>query len=200
MSLHSAAAARVLHRRMCNQPRWFTSRRNMPHQNMPPQNMLRQGMLRHGMHDHRMRGFTLLETLLVITIIAALSLLLLAMIGGGIKGLRLRSSAKEIVSELRLARAQAMAKGEVQRFVIDPKARAWHGAKQHHGEFSKQLEVTFTGARELQPRRDQGAIVFFEDGASSGGRIQLRQDRAAWNVDVAWLTGDISLHRAEVER
>ena len=45
-----------------------------------------------------------------------------------------------------------------------------------------------------------GAVLFFGDGASTGGRIQLSHGRAAWNVDVAWLTGDVALHRAEAPR
>ncbi len=178
-------------------------------------------------HARRQAGFTLIEILIVVTLVAALSAVLIATIGGGMDGLRLRGTAKDIAGELRHARAQAMAKGEVQRFVIDPKERRWssgatsqQGSNQasdesrgegrsetsgetsgetREGEVSKKIDIVFIGARELQPRRGQGAIVFFEDGASSGGRIQLRQDKAAWNIDVAWLTGEVSLHRARVE-
>lgn len=144
-------------------------------------------------------GFTLIEMLIVVTLIAAISALLMATIGGGMDGLRLRGAAKEIVGELRHARAQAMAKGEPQTFVIDPGKRHWTGTEGRSGELHKNLSVVFVGARELQPRRGEGAIVFFEDGASSGGRIQLRQGNAAWNIDVAWLTGEIGLHRAQVD-
>jgi general secretion pathway protein H len=147
----------------------------------------------------RQRGFTLIEMVIVITLIALISAILMATVGGGMEGLRLRSAAKEIASELRHARAQAMAKGEVQRFVIDPEQRQWTSGEKRDGELSKKIDVVFVGARELQPKRGQGAIVFFEDGASSGGRIQLRQDKAAWNIDVAWLTGEVTLHRARVD-
>jgi general secretion pathway protein H len=145
------------------------------------------------------RGFTLIEILIVVMLIAAISAVLIATIGGGMDGLRLRSATKDIAGELRHARAQAMAKGEVQRFVIDPAQRRWRSGEEREGELPKKFEVVFVGARELQPRRGEGAIVFFEDGASSGGRIQLRQDKAAWNIDVAWLTGEVSVHRARVE-
>jgi general secretion pathway protein H len=145
------------------------------------------------------RGFTLIEIVIVVTLIAAISVVLMATIGGGMDGLRMRTAAKEIASELRHARAQAMAKGEVQKFVINPAQRTWTSAENRSGELPKKITVAFIGARELQPRRGEGAIVFFEDGASSGGRVQLRQERAAWNIDVAWLTGEVSLHRARVE-
>jgi general secretion pathway protein H len=159
----------------------------------------KRAMCPRGSRARAQRGFTLIEILIVVTLIAAISVLLMATIGGGMDGLRLRSAAKEIASELRHARAQAMAKSEVQTFTIDPEARQWSGAKGRAGVLPKKLDVVFVGARELQPRRGEGAIVFFEDGASSGGRIQLKQDRAAWNIDVAWLTGEVSLHRARVD-
>jgi general secretion pathway protein H len=145
------------------------------------------------------RGFTLIEIVIVVTLVAAISAVLMATVGGGMDGLRMRGAVKEIASELRHARAQAMSKGEVQRFVINPAERRWTSAENRSGELPKKITVAFIGARELQPRRGEGAIVFFEDGASSGGRVQLRQERAAWNIDVAWLTGEVSVHRARVE-
>ena len=36
------------------------------------------------------------------------------------------------------------------------------------------------------------------NGASTGGRVQLSAKKAAWNVDVAWLTGEVQVRRGEV--
>lgn len=144
-----------------------------------------------------MRGFSLLEIVLVIAIIALASLLAAAALTGGIDGLRLRSAAKEVAAQLRYTRAQALATGEPQRFTIDPHAHAWTAPKQRHGKLPKQLGIAFIGAREVQPSRGEGAIVFFADGASTGGRVQLQAGDAAWKVDVAWLTGQVRLARVE---
>jgi len=146
------------------------------------------------------QGFTLIEILIVVTLIAALTLVLIGAMNGGMDGLKLRSNAKKLVAELRHARAQAISTGTVQRFTVVPEQRTWTGAKSHSGTFPKAIEVTFTGVRQVQSREGEGAILFFEDGASTGGRIQLRVKNAAWNVDVAWLTGEVTLHRGEVER
>lgn len=143
-----------------------------------------------------MRGVSLLEMLLVITLIAAASLLAAAAFTGGLGGMQLRSSAKEIAAQLRYTRTQAIATGQPQRFVIDPQARRWQAPNGRSGEIPPALGVEFTGAREVQPTRGEGAIMFFEDGAATGGRIRITLDRAAWNVDVAWLTGEVSLRRA----
>lgn len=145
----------------------------------------------------RAPGFTLIEVLVVLALIAAASALAAGVLTGGLAGLRLRSSANTIGAQLRYTRAQALATGEAQRFVIDPRAHRWTAPRGHHGDLPPTLGVAFIGARETQPSAGQGAIVFFPDGASTGGRVQLTAKRAAWNVDVAWLTGEVKVARAE---
>lgn len=149
---------------------------------------------------HPARGTSLLEMLLVIALIAAISVLGVATLGGGMEGVRLRSSAKAVAAALRFTRTQAIATGQPQRFTVDPAAHTWAAPNGRKGEIPESLRITFTGAREVQPRRGEGAIVFFADGASTGGRVQLSARRAAWNVDVAWLTGEVKLRRAEAAR
>ena len=36
-----------------------------------------------------------------------------------------------------------------------------------------------------------GAIRFFDDGASTGGRIDLSLREAAWRIEVSWITGEV---------
>ena len=47
-------------------------------------------------------------------------------------------------------------------------------------------------------RAGEGAILFFPDGGSTGGRVTLSAGTAAWSADVAWLTGETRLLRDEV--
>jgi len=154
-------------------------------------------------HPGKTGGFSLIEMLLVIALIAAVSVLATAALSGGFEGIRLRSAAKEIASNLRYTRAQAIATGAPQRFVIDPRAHTWTAANGRDGDIPEALGIVFTGAREVQPQSDIGAVVFFPDGASTGGRVQLLGGRAsdprraAWNIDVAWLTGQVTLKRGQ---
>jgi general secretion pathway protein H len=143
----------------------------------------------------RARGVSLIEIVIVITLIAVMSLLAASAMNGGVKGMQLRSAAKQVASQLRFTRTRAIATGQTQRFVIDPAQHAWR-AVDRHGEIPDALRVTFTGARELQPSPGEGAILFFADGASTGGRVRIARDTAAWNIDVAWLTGEVRLERA----
>lgn len=138
--------------------------------------------------------------LLVVALVAAIGVLTATALSGGMDGIQLRAAAKEVAAQLRYTRAQAIATGRPQRFTIDPRAHAWTAPGERRGEIPEQLGIVFTGARELQPSRGTGAIVFFEDGASTGGRVQLNMKNAAWNVDVKWLTGEVSLRRGEVAR
>lgn len=146
------------------------------------------------------RGFTLLEVLLVIALIAAIGVLAAFAFTGGIAGMQLRSNAKEIAAQLRYTRTQAIATGHKQTFTIDPGAHTWTAPNGRSGEIPKSLKVSFVGARQLQPRDGEGAIAFFNDGASTGGRIQISAKRAAWNVDVTWLTGEVRLKRTEARQ
>ena len=148
----------------------------------------------------RARGVSLIEIVIVIALVAAMSLLAAAAMGGGFKGMQLRSSAKEIAAQLRFTRTRAIATGQTQRFVIDPQLHTWSAAGERRGEIPASLRVAFTGARHEQSARDEGAILFFSDGASTGGRVRLSRETAAWNVDVAWLTGEVKVARAEAQR
>ena len=141
------------------------------------------------------QGFSLIEIILVMVIIALASVLAAAAMGGGFRGMQLKSSAKQIASNLRYTRAQAIQTGRPQRFVIDPRRHHWEAPKAHRGNVPPKLGIVFIGAREVQPQSGEGAIVFFPDGAATGGRIQLTAGKVAWDINVGWLTGQVELKR-----
>ncbi|MGH8061299.1 MAG: type II secretion system protein XpsH [Pseudoxanthomonas sp.] len=146
--------------------------------------------------SNRAPGFTLLEVLVVLVIIAMATTLAAMTLGGGLDGMRLRSSSKEIAAQLRYTRTQAIATGMPQRFTIDPRGHRWQAAGDRQGKIPRSLGVEFIGAREVQPHAGEGGILFFPDGASTGGRVQLSVKRAMWRIDVSWLTGEVTLARA----
>ena len=147
----------------------------------------------------RVRGFSLLEVLLVVGLIAVAGVLAASAMTGGFDRIALQSTAKTIAAQLRYTRAQAIATGEPQRFVLDPQARTWTGPNGRHGTIPESLQVEFTGARELQAREGEGVIQFFADGAATGGRVRVLLRDTAWQVDVAWLTGEVRLTRGAAD-
>jgi general secretion pathway protein H len=142
------------------------------------------------------RGVSLVELIIVIVLVGLMSLLAASAMGGGFKGMQLRGAAREVASQLRYTRTRAIATGQTQRVSIDPRSRAWEAADGRRGEVPAALAIEFTGARQAQARDDVGAILFFSDGASTGGRVRLTRDGAAWDVDVRWLTGEVRTARA----
>ena len=137
----------------------------------------------------------MLETLLVVAILALAAALAAAAVTGGFRGAELRATAKEIAANLRYTRARAISTGQPQSFTVDPEAHAWTAPNGRDGDIPERLTVTFSGAREVQPTEGVGAVVFFPDGAATGGRIRLGLDDAAWEIDVAWLTGEVRVSR-----
>ena len=148
----------------------------------------------------RSLGFSLLEILLVVALIAGATALAAVAMGGGFDRIAWRSAGKTIAAQLRYTRAQAIATGEPQRFEFDTASRTWRAPGGRSGTIPEPLEVEFTGAREIQSGTTGGAIVFFADGAATGGRVRVLLRDAAWQVDVAWLTGQVRLSRGDNER
>jgi len=150
----------------------------------------------------RAAGFTLLELLLVAAVMAAALALVGGAVAGALPGQQLREASGRIAAELRATRARALATGAHQAFVIDPATRRWQSgpvdaAPRRQGELPAALRVAATVAREAQPGPGQAAILFFADGSSTGGRIVLSRDGAAWRIEVGWLIGSVRVERGE---
>lgn len=137
------------------------------------------------------QGVSLIEMLLVIGLIGLTSALAVGFLGSGFDGIRLRRAGKELTTQLRYTRTLAIATGQPQLFTIDPQQRQWRAPNGHHGGFSQSIHVRFTGARQVQVEQHHGAIRFFPDGASSGGRIELSLKQGGWRIDVLWMTGEV---------
>ena len=147
----------------------------------------------------RPRGFSLVELVVVMVLIAALAALGLAAISAGLPGQQLRGAARELAAELRFTRAQAIATGREQVFLIHVGEQRWQGAGERSGELPADVALEVVGAREELESPEEIAIRFFPEGAATGGRLVLRRGEAAWRVDVAWLTGEVRLRRGEGE-
>lgn len=147
---------------------------------------------RRGAPRRRVAGVSLLEMLLVVALIAIIGAITATAMNGGIDGMRLRNAGKEVASQLRYTRTQAIATGERQRFLIDPQARTWEAANGRHGSLPAAIEVHFRGAGQVAGvASGQGGIAFHPDGGSSGGTIELGVRDALWRIDVAWITGEV---------
>ena len=108
-------------------------------------------------------GFSLLEMLLVMALIAAASLLAVAAFGGGMQGIKLRAGARDLAAQMRFARAVAISSGQAQDVVVDPQARRWQGAKGRSGDLpdggdKRLLRRTVETVGEIAQPRGEAAL------------------------------------------
>jgi general secretion pathway protein H len=146
---------------------------------------------------NRARGLTLLELLVVVALVATLAGLGAMVVGRALPGRELRGAAQGLANELRFTRAQAIATGREQVFRLDVDSRRWDAAGKRQGELPAAIAVVATTAREPRPVQREAVVRFFPEGAATGGRFVLRRDQAAWRVDIAWLTGEVTVSRGE---
>ena len=145
----------------------------------------------------RQRGVSLIELIVVVVLIAAATALAASVMGVGLPGQQLRNASREMAAQLRYTRAQAIVTGKSQTFSVDARTREWQAPNRRHGQIPSGISLSATGARIEQTRPDIVAIRFFPEGAATGGRIVLSHERAAWQIDVEWLTGEVTVKRTQ---
>lgn len=138
-------------------------------------------------------GFTLLEMLAVVLLIGIAAAAVSVSVSQGLASARSRAASGELAAALRQVRTEAITRGESRALLVDVRDGSYTLANGRRVELPRGMAVALTAAREDQADDHRGRIRFFADGSSTGGRITLRQGRREWHVNVAWLTGAVSV-------
>jgi len=128
----------------------------------------------------------------VLSIMAIAAAIVVPLVGGGVSGAELKSAARELAAGLRAARSTALASRRDTRVVLDIEKRSFTidgDARQHALPPGVGLKL-YTAQSDLVTDRI-GAIRFFADGGSNGGRITVAAGPRKYDVDVDWLTGRV---------
>lgn len=142
-------------------------------------------------------GFTLLEILLVLTILGMASVLVVPNLGS----LEIRTFNAQVrgaVSLLNYARRTAVVQGQpaVANFYnaeIDPAAMPWTGPNAGSWQAGSGTTIRFRGSTELEIDIEEVlAINFFPEGGSTGGTLLLQQDGQIVAIEIDPFTGRVT--------
>jgi general secretion pathway protein H len=143
------------------------------------------------------RGFTLLELIVVLAIIA----LVLALVPGLMlrpqPGLDVEVAARAVADGLRQTRSEAMVRNREEVFAVDVEQGLFRAGRERAlRQLDRDIELRLYTAEAELLDRDSGRIRFFPDGSSTGGAIDLRLADQERRVSVDWLTGQVEIARA----
>lgn len=144
-------------------------------------------------------GFTLIELLAVLFILALTAAVVVPSLGGG-QLVELKSAARSLASGLRHTRNRALNDNRSATLDLDVVKHEFRlpGEQRVH-KLPERIDIVLFTARSEQQTAQRGAIRFFPDGSSTGGRITLSTDSLRYMVNVDWLTGRISVIESVVE-
>jgi general secretion pathway protein H len=140
------------------------------------------------------RGFTLLELVIVLAIAATLYALILGIPMRGATSADLKAAARTLASGLREAQTTAMATRRDATLSLDLEAREFLVAgDKEPTKLPEDIDLKlYTAESEVTGERT-GAIRFYPDGSSTGGRITVSSGKRQYLVDVDWLTGRVTI-------
>jgi general secretion pathway protein H len=132
-------------------------------------------------HQSSTAGFTLVEILVVISILSIMSALAAPVLKRSPSQTRLKADATRMAAAMRVTRAAAMAQNRPMDFVIDLK-RPSYGSPVVPVSPMDPATVIAANSREIR---------FFPSGQSTGSDIRLRLEQAEARLRVIWATGHV---------
>jgi general secretion pathway protein H len=138
-------------------------------------------------------GFTLVEMLIVISIMAFVMTLAVIQLSGAQGKAELEAGAREIASALREVRSHAITFGRREAFVLDTSSGTYRaGEASAPQQLPKGVRSTLLTTTQERINQVVGRIEFFPDGSSTGGGVHLTRGSRQSDVHVDWLSGRIS--------
>ncbi len=145
----------------------------------------------------RLLGFTLLELIVVLAIAALAMAVVPPLISAALPGVELKAAARRTMANLRLARETAIRTGADASLVVDVEERRLELQGFRAVSLPKRVEMHLEAASGEMLDENRGAIRFFPDGSSTGGRIVLARgdpgEQSGYQVGVTWLTGRVQI-------
>lgn len=139
----------------------------------------------------RSDGFTLVELMIVLAIMAGATTLFMTYLHTGTTGAELREATREMTAALNETRSHAIGGNRITALIIDTKAGRYREPGREH-ILSRRVSLSVRGLVPVASDGGSGAIYFFPDGSSSGGEIDFAAGSASEAVTIEWFTGHAS--------
>jgi general secretion pathway protein H len=145
-------------------------------------------------HSSSEAGFTLLEMIAAIALIALAASIVVPRLGANRQAMKVRATAIELASNLKITRSAALSRNADAVLVIDTAKRKYSASGAVKPKLiPRDVALTFEAQAAESPRTSEGGFRFRPDGSSSGGRIKLKSGTDAAMITVDWLTGAVTL-------
>ncbi|MEH2545251.1 general secretion pathway protein H [Bradyrhizobium sp. AZCC 2262] len=139
----------------------------------------------------RRAGFTLIEVVAVMLIIALVASLAVTTIPGTGRG-RLKALTLETAALLRRERLGAVMTGRERQVSIDGEKRVLVGDGGDVVAVPRDVVLDILGIDALWSGR-QAVVRFHPDGASTGAVLKLSREKAEYEIRVNWYTGGVAI-------
>ena len=144
--------------------------------------------------SHLNKGFTLLELIVVLFIVVLGFSAIGINLSSGNDSTELKAAARDIVSALRYARGQALISHQETTLTLNLAKNSYTlSSRDKVYPIPKGIKITVVTTQSEITGEGLGNIRFFADGSSTGGRITMERSKAALQIDINWLTGQIEL-------
>jgi len=120
----------------------------------------------------RSKGFTLIELLVVLVLIGIFSSLVFVAVASGILRSEENRFIQSFTQALTRAKSASLGRGEAVRFFIDGESRTFCVEGLKWKDIPESIQVEGKGVGEVEPGIH--AVIFYPDGSSSGGEIDLK--------------------------
>ncbi len=139
-------------------------------------------------------GFTLLETVCVVAVIALLAGLIWPRMGAGESRLSLERTAMTVASTMKADRYASLREGHEVSTVADLRQREFRsGSSRQVVQIPAEINLRATLSGSCPSSETQALLRFYPDGRSCGGVFTLVRGSEGFEIRINWLTGGIAV-------
>ena len=145
-----------------------------------------------------MAGYSLLELMVVVAILAVATALVIPVVGRATDEVRARAEVASVAAFLRSAREQAVTRGQALEVVVDHDARGLRLQRAaRDGQPAAPTRQTFSALLRVESGAHSPGVTFLPHGMSSGARLGVETaGPRAYVITVDALTGRVTTQRA----